>query len=254
MSQTRDWDGTAYERVSGPQEAWARVVLDRLPLEGHETVLDAGCGSGRVTRLLLERLPEGHVVGVDGAPGMIEEARANLDPDRTTLLVADLAQMELDEPVDAAFSNAVFHWVPDHDALFARLHDAMKPGAPLVVQCGGEGNIEAFHATAREVAEREPYREHLAGWTGPWNFAGAEETAERLERAGFTEIETWLEPSPVEPPEPETFLRVVCLGHHLEALPEDLREPFVRDVAEACGDPLRLDYVRLNVLARRADV
>jgi trans-aconitate 2-methyltransferase len=251
---TRDWDGTAYERVSSPQENWARVVLDRLPLEGHETVLDAGCGSGRVTQLLLERLPEGHVVGVDGAPGMIEEARGNLDPDRTTLFVADLAAMRIDEPVDAAFSNAVFHWVPDHDALFARLHDALKPGAPLVAQCGGKGNIEAFHATAREVAEREPYREHLAGWVGPWNFADAEDTAKRLERAGFTDVETWLEPSLVEPPEPETFLRVVCLGNHLEALPEELRDAFVHDVAEACGEPLELDYVRLNILARRDDV
>ncbi|CAN5514465.1 hypothetical protein BH18ACT1_BH18ACT1_10740 [soil metagenome] len=67
----RDWDAPAYERVSSPQEDWARTVLDRLPLRGDETVLDAGCGSGRVTRLLLERLPDGHVVGVDAAPSMI---------------------------------------------------------------------------------------------------------------------------------------------------------------------------------------
>jgi trans-aconitate 2-methyltransferase len=251
---TRDWDGTAYERVSSPQEDWARVVLERLPLEGGETVLDAGCGSGRVTRLLLERLPEGHVVGVDGAPGMIEEARANLDPERTTLIVADLAEMRLEAPVDAAFSNAVFHWVPDHDALFARLAEALEPGSPLVAQCGGKGNIDSFHAKAREVAGREPYREHLAGWVGPWNFAGAEETAERLERAGFTEVQTWLEPWPVTPPEPETFLRVVCLGHHLEGLPAHLRDDYVRDVAQACGEPLELDYVRLNIVARRAGV
>jgi trans-aconitate 2-methyltransferase len=248
-SGTRDWDGAAYERISAPQETWARVVLDRLPLNGDETVLDAGCGSGRVTRLLLERLPNGRVVGVDAAPGMIATAREGLD-ERATLITSDLAEMQLDAPVDAAFSNAVFHWVGDHDALFARLHAALKPGAPLVAQCGGRGNIDQFHALAREVAQRDPYREYLADWAGPWNFAGAKETRTRLERAGFVDVQTWLEPSPMVPPEPAVYIRVVCLGHHLAALPESLQDAFAQDVFEACDQPVELDYVRLNILAR----
>lgn len=246
---TRDWDGATYDRISAPQEEWARVTLERLELEGHETVIDAGCGSGRVTRMLAERLPRGRVLAVDAAPSMVEQARASLD-DRATVWQADLVELEVDEPADAAFSNAVFHWVPDHAALFARLHAALKPGGQLVAQCGGEGNVDRFHARARAVAAREPYAPHLGGWAGPWNFAGAEQTAARLEEAGFTDVEAWLEESPVVPPEPAEFLRVVCLGHHLEALPEELREPYTRDVLAACGDPVELDYVRLNVIAR----
>jgi trans-aconitate 2-methyltransferase len=249
MSSTRDWDGAAYDRISGPQEEWARGTVDRLELRGGETVLDAGCGSGRVTRMLLDRLPDGHVYAVDAAPSMVEQARENLG-DGATVWQSDLVELEVPEPVDAGFSNAVFHWVPDHPALFARLHAALKPGAPLVAQCGGKGNIERFHERAREVAARAPYDDYLGGWEGPWNFATAEETAERLDAAGFRDVQTWLEDSPVVPPEPETFLRVVCLGHHLEALPEDLREPYTRDVLEACGDPVELDYVRLNIVAR----
>lgn len=247
---TRDWDGATYDRISSPQEAWAAGVLERLALRGDETVLDAGCGSGRVTRMLLARLPRGHVVGVDAAPGMIAEARRNLG-DRVTLITADLAEMRLDHRVDAAFSNATLHWVGDHDALFASLFDALKPGGPLVAQCGGEGNIEAFHRVARDVGESPPYRDYLGDWAGPWNFAGAEQTRERLERAGFTDIETWLEPSPVVPPEPKTFVEVVCLGHHLDALPKSLRAGYVDDVLAGCDEPLELDYVRLNILARR---
>ena len=106
---TRDWDARSYERVSGPQAAWAERVLDRLALRGDETVLDAGCGSGRVTRMLLERLPNGRVVAVDCAPSMVAEAREALDPSRTSVIEADLAELRLDESVDAAFSNAVFH-------------------------------------------------------------------------------------------------------------------------------------------------
>jgi trans-aconitate 2-methyltransferase len=250
----RDWDARTYERVSGPQARWAETVLDRLPLKGGETVLDAGCGSGRVTRMLLERLPEGHVVAVDSAPSMVAQAREALDPGRTTVFGADLAQLVLEEPVDAAFSNAVFHWVPDHDALFARLFAALRPGGRLIAQCGGEGNVERFHEVARAVGEREPYAPHLAGWTGPWNFASPEVTAERLEHAGFAEVETGLEPWPVTPEEPLEFVRTVCLGHHLERLPGELREPYARDVTEACGDPMELDYVRLNISARRPEV
>jgi trans-aconitate 2-methyltransferase len=246
---SRDWDAATYDRVSAPQVEWALKVLERLPLRGDETVLDAGCGSGRVTQLLLERLPDGHVVAVDSAPSMVEHARQALDPERTTVFQADLTQLVLEEPVDAAFSNAVFHWVIDHDALFARLHAALRPGGRLVAQCGGEGNVARFHEVAKTVGAEQPYADHLAGWRGPWHFAGAEETATRLERAGFTEVSTWLEPYPVTPDDPVSFLRTVCLGPHLQQLPEEMREPYVEAVSERCGP--ELDYVRLNIEAKR---
>jgi trans-aconitate 2-methyltransferase len=103
---TRDWDAATYDRVSGPQVAMAARVLDRLPLDGDETVLDAGCGSGRVTEMLLERLPFGHVIAVDEAPSMVEHARSRLG-DRATVLRASLTELELDEPVDAVAPGQV---------------------------------------------------------------------------------------------------------------------------------------------------
>jgi trans-aconitate 2-methyltransferase len=247
---TRGWDAAAYDRVSAPQLAWARVVLERLPLEGDETVLDAGCGSGNVTQLLLDRLPRGHVVAVDSSESMVEHAREALPADRATVFQADLTELRLDEPVDAAFSNAVFHWIGDHDALFARLHEALRPGGLLVAQCGGEGNVARFHAAAREVGAREPYASHLAAWTGPWNFASAAQTSKRLDRAGFDEIETWLEPSPVTLEDPLTFMTTVCLAPHLQRLPDDLRDGFARAVCDRAGP--ELDYVRLNIDARKS--
>ncbi|HEX2071787.1 MAG TPA: methyltransferase domain-containing protein [Thermoleophilaceae bacterium] len=246
----KDWDAATYDRVSDPQVAWAGRVLERLPLAGDETVLDAGCGSGRVTQMLLERLPRGHVVAVDAAPSMVEQARAALG-DRATVFQSDLQELTVPEPVDAVFSNAVFHWVPDHDLLFRRLHAALRPGGRLVAQCGGDGNVERFLAAAREVALEDPYSAHLAGWQGPWSFATAEQTRDRLHAAGFADVTTWLEPSPVHPPEPLEYLRTVCLGHHLAALPEPLRQPYAEAVLARCGTPLELDYVRLNIDARR---
>ncbi len=243
---TRDWDAATYDQVSNPQVEMAKGVLDRLALEGDETVLDAGCGSGRVTQMLLERLPDGHVVAVDQSVSMVEHAREALG-DRATVFQADLAELTLDEPVDAVFSSAVFHWVPDHERLFARLHAVLRPGGQLVAQCGGEGNVARFHAAAAEVSSQPPYAEHLNGWRGPWNFAGPDETARRLDHAGFSEVETWLQPYPVAPDDPVDYLRTVCLGYHVEQLPEDLRDGFVHAVLGRSGP--ELDYVRLNIRA-----
>ena len=244
---SRSWDAASYHRVSDVQQRWARDVLARLPLAGDETVLDAGCGSGAVTAMLLERLPEGQVVAVDSSPEMVEHAREALDPARATVFVADLAGFDLDTAVDAVFSNAVFHWIMDHDALFGCLHRALKPGGRLVAQCGGKDNIARFIGQARDVAARAPYAEHLAG-VGTWsNFADVPETQERLRRAGFSDLRVWIEPSDVTPEHAAAFIRAVNLRAYVERLPEALRDPFIEDVLERAGSPLVLDYKRLNI-------
>ena len=250
---SRDWDAASYDRVSNPQVEMAEAVLERLPLRGDETVLDAGCGTGRVTELLIDRLPEGHVVAVDSAPSMVEHAREALG-ERATVLGASLTELTLDEPVDAVFSNAVFHWIADHERLFERLFAALKPGGRLVAQCGGKGNIDAFRRLADEVAAEAPYAEHMTHFVGPWNYASPEETEARLLAAGFDEVRCWLQPWPVSPGDPVEYARTVCLGNHLEALPEELRERYAEEVVRRSGDPLVLEYVRLNIDARRSFV
>jgi trans-aconitate 2-methyltransferase len=249
VSSTRDWDAETYHRVSTPQVQWAEQVLGRMELGGDETVLDAGCGSGRVTAMLLERLPRGRVVAVDGSAAMVDAARATLPADRVRFLVSDVVDLSLDEPVDAVFSNAVFHWIPDHDRLFARLHAALRPGGRLVAQCGGDGNVAAFHAAMQAVGQHEPYAERLAGWW-PWNFASPQATEERLRRTGFSEARCWRSESRVEPADAASFAATVCLGAHLDRLPAALRDGYVAAVLEAAGQPLVLDYVRLNIDAR----
>jgi len=249
-SATRDWDAGSYHRVSVPHEEWARSVLDRLPLQGDETVLDAGCGSGRVTGLLIERLLRGRVVAVDGSPSMVEKVRETLRPGDEAL-VSDLTELELDQQVDAVFSSAVFHWVLDHDLLFRRLRAALRPGGAIAAQCGGAGNIERLRAISGEVAAGDPFAPYFEDFDEPWNYAGTEETEARLEAAGFDQVRCWLQPWTIEPPEPAEFLRTVCLGPHMDRLPEDLRAPFVEKVLEREPDPLQMEYVRLNIEARK---
>lgn len=250
-----EWDARAYDRVADPQEEWGREVLARLDLTGEETVLDAGCGSGRVTRLLCERLPRGKVVGVDGSRAMIEAAREALAEhgSRVELIVADLNDLVLDEPVDAIFSNATFHWILDHRRLFHRLFAVLRPGGALEAQCGGEGNIAEFKRALEAVQGDERFVAYLRGITATINFASVADTEDRLARAGFEVRRAWLEPKVVEPREPREFARVVGLTKHLARLPRELHEEFVDAVLGAMARPLVLRYVRLNISARRPD-
>lgn len=247
-SATRDWDASRYHRVSVPHEEWARAILDRLPLTGDETVLDAGCGSGRVTAMLIERLPRGRVIAVDGSASMVAKVAEVLRP-QDGALVSDLTALELGEPVDAVFSSAVFHWIADHQLLFRKLRAALRPGGRLAAQCGGAGNIDRLRRIGAELQVREPFAAYFEDFEEPWHYAGPEETERRLRAAGFRQPRAWLQPWTVEPPEPAEFLRAVCLGPQLDRLPKELRDPFVEAVLAAEPAPLRLDYVRLNIEA-----
>ena len=250
-SSSREWDAETYDQVSDPQFEWGMEVLGRLELRGDERVVDAGCGSGRVSAELLARLPGGHLVAVDGSEAMIAKARERLGGD-VDYLVADLAELELAEPVDLVFSTATFHWLLDHDRLFARLRAALRPGGRLVAQCGGEGNVARHAQAIAGVVVRPEFAEHFAGATGMWNFAGPEETEARLRAAGFVDVRCWLEPKPVRPEDALAFTSTVTLGPLLAQLPEEKRRPFAEAVLAAGEEPLILDYVRLNIEARAA--
>jgi trans-aconitate 2-methyltransferase len=260
-SGPREWDAKTYDEISEPQFQWGVEVLERLELAGGESVIDAGIGSGRVAEKLLERLPDGRLIGVDGSAEMIKVAEERFaGDDRVTLFVSDLLELSPEllaehgapSEVDALFSTATFHWILDHERLFSRIHSVLRPGGRLVAQCGGAGNI-ADHARAiATVATSPDYASHFEGMEMMWNFAQPEETEERLRAAGFEEVRCWLEDKPVQPTDPYDFTTTVTMGPHLTRLPEDVRKPFAEAVLELSPDPLVLNYVRLNIDARRA--
>jgi len=249
---TPDWDARSYNRISDMQLESGRDFLAPIPLRGDELAIDAGCGTGRVTRLLLERLPRGRVIGVDASPSMVEQARENLGAD-VELVVSDLLELEPPEPVDLVFSTATFHWILDHDRLFRTIHGWLRPGGLLAAQFGGKGNVQDVIDAIVTASGREPFAQHLRGVEHPWMFPAPEDEAERLERAGFVDVRCEREERWFEFDDPREFQRTVGLAVHLDRLPEELREPFLDTVLAGIGDPTRVHLIRTNVHARRPE-
>jgi trans-aconitate 2-methyltransferase len=241
------WHGGDYDRISGPHAAMGAAALDRLELHGDERVLDAGCGSGRLTEQLLERLPQGRVVALDGSASMLAEAARRLERfgDRVVFVQADLGRPPLPVagPVDAIMSTATFHWVLDHDALFRGLAGVLRPGGQLSFQCGGSGNATALIQAARDEGIETAGRFHMAG---------AEETLARLAAAGFREARAWLEPQTIEFASRADLVEYIVTPYLRPAseLPEEALLRVAGAMAERLG-VLAIDYVRLNVTAVR---
>ncbi len=261
MQQSHEWDSTTYHELSEPQVSWGTKVLARLPLRGDETVLDVGCGTGRLTEQLLERVPKGRVIAADLSWNMLQSARAHLLPrfdGRISFVQADMQDLPLSGAAEGVFSTAAFHWARDHNRLFTGLFQALVPGGWLEAQCGGGPNLARVRAHAKAVIATPEFKGYFSGWTPPWEYAEPETTAGRLRRAGFIEVKTWLESSPAQFPGAAEFgryLGTVTFHRHLERLPSaKLRERFLDRVAQLAAKdspPFVMDYWRLNMSARR---
>ncbi|HSL24076.1 MAG TPA: methyltransferase domain-containing protein [Vicinamibacterales bacterium] len=251
---TADWDAGAYHRVSAPQVEWGRRVLDRLALEGHEHVIDIGCGTGRLTREVAARVPQGRVVAVDRSASMLRRAGEHLAGASVALVRASADSLPFAGQFDVVFSTATFHWVLDHEALFRSLFAALRPGGRLHAQCGGGPNLARLRGRAADLIRTPVFAPHFAsGWREPWHYAEPDATKRQLREAGFTAVTAWLEPAPVTFPGAEEFrmfAEAVCLHPYLGRLPEPLKVLFADALvnrAAADDPPFTLDYCRLNL-------
>jgi trans-aconitate 2-methyltransferase len=246
----REWDATSYASLPMPHVEWGRRTLGRLPLEGHETVLELGCGTGRDTAALLDHLPQGQVIALDGSERMVEHTRQHCGGTdgtaggRLTMLHADLTRpLPLpDASVDAVFSVATLHWVPDHAAVFAELARVLRPGGRMALDYGGPGNVaETSHALAelgRDYAEVE--------------FPDAEAESAALAAAGFAAFDVFVRHEPPFRPgvHLHAFLRTICLGRQVAELAGADADALVDEVARRIPDGA-LHYVRTEVTATR---
>ena len=256
----REWDARSYHAVSEPQFEWGKRVLASLELAGDESVIDAGCGTGRLTALLADRLPNGSIVAMDRSDNMARVAAATLAPYRqTSVAVGDLTAMPFASAFDVLFSTATFHWVLDHDRLFAELQRVLKVGGLVHAQCGGGENLRRIQSRAFELTQTPQFAPMFANWRWATYYADVESTIRRLRSAGFVDLDVTLEAAPFVFPSAEafaSFVSTVVLRAFLARISDDeLRRTFVDRITEkaATDTPaFELDYWRLNIRARRS--
>ena len=256
----REWDARSYHAVSEPQFEWGKRVLSSLELAGDEAVVDAGCGTGRLTALLADRLPSGSIVAVDRSDNMARVAAGTLAPyRRTSVAVADLVAMPFGPEFDVVFSTATFHWILDHDRLFSELQRVLKPGGLVHAQCGGGENLRRIQSRAFDLSQTPEFAPLFAHWKWATYYADVASTVDRLRSAGFVDIDVTLEAAPFVFPNGDafaTFVSTVVLRAFLARITDvDRRREFVKRItAMAANDTpaFELDYWRLNIRARRA--
>ena len=266
-----DWNAARYHAISDPQLEWGRRVKQRLAPKAGERILDLGCGTARLTTMLLEAMGEGHVVGLDRSEAMLREAAgriaarppmtvlhdASTHPSTLSFVRADGAALPFAGAFDAVISTAALHWMLDHEAVFASVYWALAPGGRFVAQCGGKGNLRTLFERADLLMAAPAFAVHAAGWSEEREYADVPTTMMRLERAGFRSIDVSMEAAPRSFADRQSyaeFVELICLRPYLERLPEAERPAFIEAVAEEAAsdpEPFTLDYWRLNIAARK---
>ena len=157
------WNPAQYLEFADARLRPALDLIARIQLDSPQTIVDLGCGTGNVSRLLSERWPQARIIGVDSSPAMLREVRAATGGDpRFTFDTADLAEWQPDTPVDLVYSNAALHWLPNHAVLFARIAAMVAPGGVLAVQM--PDNFRApSHTLIADIARSERWRATLGG-------------------------------------------------------------------------------------------
>lgn len=188
---TQQWNAGLYEAKHSFVWKLGAGLIEQLNPQAGQSIIDLGCGSGQLTAKIAES--GASVLGIDASPEMIGQARQNY-PDLQFLL-ADISDFRLDQPVDAAFSNAALHWVRDAADAARCIHAALRPGGRFVAELGGQGNTAAvLGALTGALSRRGIHFEH------PWYFPGLIEYATLLETNGFTvrSISLFDRPTPLE--------------------------------------------------------
>jgi trans-aconitate 2-methyltransferase len=258
------WDANTYDNISNIQENWANTIIKKREWTGKENLLDAGCGSGRVTKILSEKITDGNIYAIDNDPNMIKKAKETLkDFKNIKVIESDLLDIRtLNIPIkfDVIFSNAVLHWVLDHHKVFERFYDLLNPEGQLLIQCGGHGNLQKTLSIFDSVKDLPKFSEYFSQWKLDRNYAKPEETDKILKEIGYKDINVYLTEAPAifnSKNEYSIYLRTVDLRPYLKYLPsEQVQNDFTNTVLlfmekhhpNLCW---KLDYMRLTILASK---
>lgn len=258
----KEWDAETYDNISTVQEEFALKLIQLRNWMGKEIVIDAGCGSGRVTKILAKEIPNGKIYAVDIDVNMIDKAKANLSQfENVTVINSDLLDLSLQiisSKVDVIFSNAVLHWILNHQKLFNTFFELLSQNGQLLIQCGGYGNLKKAISIFDKVKESEKFKDYFKEWKEEWYFPKPSDTEKLLNEIGYKNIKVYLSEASigfVNKSSYSLYLKTVVLGPYLRYIPSDNdKELYLGSILNEIEQNnlemvWNLDYVRLNILA-----
>jgi trans-aconitate methyltransferase len=187
--QNYKWDAEDYKMYSKSQQIWAQELINKLNLKGHESVLDIGCGDGKITAEIAALLNSGSITGIDSSSEMIELAKSSFPESRhenLNFIVMNASDMSFEEEFNIVFSNAVLHWIKDHQPVLKGIYNSLKKGGTALLQMGGRGNAEDILAVLDRLIKSEEWRIYFEGFEFPYAFFGLEDYEELIRQSSLS--------------------------------------------------------------------
>jgi trans-aconitate 2-methyltransferase len=246
------WDARTYDQVSRlVQYRWGQQVLEWRKWRGDEIVMDAGCGSGLLTRRLAKRVPRGKVYAVDIDSNMIKRAKNNLQFfDNVEIIQSSFTDIRIPRKLDVVFSNSALHWIQDHRKVFQKFWEMLNPmnvrsknndisissndnnnsesNGQLLIQCGGDGNLQRIISMLERITHLDQFKEYFTDWKQPWYFAKPDDTYKLLQETGYVIARVFSSSDCVILPNRRVyskFVKTVVLKSYLEHLSRDNDNP-----------------------------
>lgn len=245
-----EWNASLYDTQHPFVAEYGKGLLEFIPANREQSILDLGCGTGTLTARLAGLA--GHVVGIDSSQNMIDTARKQFP--HLSFAVCNALDLPFAHAFDLVFSNAVFHWIHDHDALLKIIHTVLKQPGLLVCEFGAHGNIATIENAFAAVCNELGY-----AYISKFNFPQAKHFALLLERHGFLidRIYEYDRPTALRGQERGLSLWMKqFFASELEGMAENTRRVILEKVEALTrsalwnGEAWIADYRRLRVIAR----
>ena len=258
------WNAEDYAKNSSAQQEWARELITKLKLKGHESVLDIGCGDGKTTAEIAGHLSDGRIIGIDNSKDMVNLSNSSFPKEKypnLSFMCLDARDLIFEERFHVIFSNAVLHWVKDHNPVLAGIRKGLKKNGRILLQMGGKGNAEAIVSTLETILSENKWHGYFPGFHFPYRFHDKDEYKKLLDENGLTPLRVELIPKLMSYDNKKGlagWLRTTWLPY-TERVPDSLREDFVNWIVDKYVERHPLDkegkvhvnMVRLEVEATK---
>jgi trans-aconitate 2-methyltransferase len=258
-----EFEANFYDSKSVVQYQLGLKLIDQLQIQDSETVLDIGCGTGRLTLELAKRTPNGSVLGLDSNFDMIKKALENLEKNKlqitnTTFIEGNILQYETPLRFNAIFSNSALHWVQETQKLYQKIYTLLAPGGRLAAQMPAKGSLNKFIEIFLEPIQTLHLNAYFKNWDYPIKFIPTRTLQRILSSIGYVDIKIWEENQEIQfhsPQEVLDFLKTASIVPILSQLPPEKKEPYLTClldiIKQQTEELLSVNMKRLYINARK---